>query len=67
MELEAVGNDIAELEDDPFGPIGVDLESFDALSARGGGTLRGALTRMTDASMSLHLARRALDELQVRY
>jgi DNA-binding transcriptional MerR regulator len=66
-EMEAVGNDIAELEDDPFGPIGVDLESFDALSTRGGGTLRGALNRMTDASMSLQLARGALDELRTRY
>ncbi|GEL47173.1 hypothetical protein CHO01_22890 [Cellulomonas hominis] len=67
VELEAVGNDIAELEEDPYGPIGVDLDAFDSLSQRGGGTLRGALNRMGFATMSLEAARSALGEMRVRY
>lgn len=67
VELEAVGNDLAELEGNPAARIGVDLEAFDQVSASGNTTLRGALRQMSDANMSLWIERRALDELRPHY
>lgn len=67
VEMEAVGNDLSELEDDPGGPIGVDLETFDTLSTMEDSTLRGALSRMTRATVLLLSERRALDDLRLRY
>jgi len=67
LELEAVGNDITELEDDPLTVIGIDLEAFDQLSASGPTTLRGAMRRMGEASQTLWFERLALDELRPRY
>lgn len=67
VELEAVGNDIVELEDDPTSQIGVDLEAFDQLSTRAASTLQGALRRMSEANMFLRLERRALDDMRLRY
>lgn len=53
IELEAVGNDIGELEDNPTGPIGIDLSVFDSYTISSHSTLRQALARLTEAKMQL--------------
>lgn len=63
VELEAVGNDIAELEDDPTGPIGIDLSVFDSYTISSHSTLRQALGRLTEAKMQLHVDSDMLREL----
>ncbi|QFQ31030.2 hypothetical protein EEW87_012980 [Janibacter melonis] len=64
VELEAVGNDIAELEDDPSARIGVDLAAFDAYTISGHSTLRQALARLTDAKMDLQVNSQMARELR---
>lgn len=53
VELEAVSNDIAQLEDDPAGPIGIDLAAFDSYTNSTHSTLRQALARLTEAKTRL--------------
>lgn len=53
VELEAVSNDIAQLEDDPAGPIGIDLAAFDSYTNSTHSTLRQALARLTEAKSQL--------------
>lgn len=64
VELEAVGNDIAELEDDPTARIGVDLAAFDAYTINGQSTLRQALARLTDAKLDLQVNSEMARELR---
>lgn len=67
VELEAVNNDIAELEDDPDARIGIDLDVFDSLTTSEHSTLRQALSRLTFAKMNLQTAKRHLDDITRTY
>lgn len=67
IELEAVGNDIAELEDDPTSRMGVDLSAFDGSTISGHSTLRQALTRLTEAKWDLQVSAEMARELRPGY
>lgn len=49
MELEAIGNDIAEAQENPQSPLGVDLLAARAREPRGSDTTLSAALRQLDS------------------